>query len=302
MAPDPTGSSVPPLASFPKAEAPAYRSPLPSYWGGYIEGDFPGLYILAEQLYKFAEAGNPSVDRLRREVNTLIGDRDDQSDSESLRLFKRKFGQNAVIMTALNRTASAAAAVIDRLGITLAQIEHDFDQRVDEGVSAGYWLQNVQATSNGFPQPQPDGRFQDEYRALQRFYLEKQGAAKRARLLAAKEMTTLAQILGQGLNFFKGQSNISGALPANQLLSPGQAAWYGPRIDKLLKELQDESKDDKSGLTVGDVSDDLKKIGGGAQSVGGVLDKIPPLKPVGKGVGEFGTILNDLGGLLEIFK
>lgn len=291
-----------PLAKFPEATVPETRQPLPTTWMHYVRGDFTGMYELAGRLYSIAKEGNPAVIQLTKQVNDLIGQDHDQWSGRSASAFRASYGQDAAIMTAVNRIASAVGGVIDKLACRLAEIEHGIDQQLEVGFAAGYFVQDEAFRRTNYPSP-PAGpsQYTEMAKAFNDYLANAYKEADEARKLAATELATLAGALDEGLRYYQGKSPLSGALDPGGLLNQGEKHWYAPKATDAHNKYIDQIKKLKSsGTDLGSAIGDMQKIGDGVQQVGDVVSQIKPIEKYGTTISEVGSIISQIGGFAAL--
>lgn len=298
--PDPDAPAIRP---FTPAEMPNVRPYLPPTWAHYVDGDFYGLQNLATTLYDLAVKGNPLVDQLRVKVNELLGRQDGaQWSGRSASSFRASYGQDASMLSALDKIVAATAGIVDHLAEKLATIEHAIEQEVSEGLEKGYFLRGPDWAKTSAPRPNPN--YKGSNTAMSQFvhrggqYIQQ---AQEAREIAAQELAKIGDVLLEMLNYYRGKSKV-GKLDPGGLLREGQVQWYSPRIDELGKQLKTE-KEHLAGMNLDakTVGADMKKIGGGAQTVGDLMGLIEPLKPAGETVSTVGGVVSELGEVTEHF-
>jgi hypothetical protein len=280
-------------------ELPKVRAYIPTTWEKvYIEGDWNALSALAGKLYAFAQAGNPRVDDLTGHVNRLLGYQGTVKYSgRSAEAFRASYGQDALMMSGLNKIIGAAAGIIDTLASRLATLEQRIEHALIAGRQAGYFAHdnNIHTRhSPTLPENPPIGSVTkiDEWHNLYRRCL---ADAEKARVLAAAQLSKLADALMEGLNYYKGERTV-GTLDPNGLLRKGQIDWYAPRIEELRKKLE-ESKSglNLNGTDTNTILKDMKAIGGGASAVGDAISGIP--HPAAQGTG---GAVSAVGGVLTV--
>ncbi|WP_433244044.1 hypothetical protein [Actinomadura nitritigenes] len=302
MAPDPDPDQEP-LPAFAPAAMPDVRPYLPPTWANYVDGDFYGLQNLATQLYDLALKGNPLVERLRAEVNGLLGRQNHARWSgRSASSFAASYGQDSSMLSALGKIVAAAAGIVDHLAEKLATIEHAIEQEVSYGLEQGYFIRGADWAKSSTPEPNLNipgsTSAMDEFVRKRRLLLEQ---ADKDREVAAAELLRISGLLMEMLNYYRKRSRI-GTLDPGGLLNIGQTNWYTPRIQKLEDQLKLERQHiegaDVDGKIIGK---DMQKIGGGAETIGGLMGLIGPLKPAGETVSTVGGVVSQLGEVTEHF-
>jgi hypothetical protein len=264
------------------------------------------MHVLAGRLYAFAQAGNPRVEQLTMHVNKLLGFGNSVDYyGASADKFKASYGQDAAIMSGLNKIISAAAAVIDTLASRLATIEQRIEVFVSNGVQAGYFVQDERFRKTNYPSPGPDPiMYQKKVKEFDQLFQRCSADAQRARELAAAQLSKLADALLEGLDYYKSETGMAGTLDPHGLLRKGQIEWYSPRIEELRKMLDGNKSDlDRTNLDRRSVLQDMQAIGGAAQQVGDVISiiPVPPAQKVGEAVSTTGGVLSGLAGIGEYF-
>ncbi|WP_344272625.1 WXG100 family type VII secretion target [Actinomadura napierensis] len=260
------------------------------------------MYQLAGQLYALAKAGNPAVARITKQVNDLIGQDHDKWSGQAADAFKNSYGQDAAIMTAVNRIASAVGGVMDNLACRLAEIEHGIDQQLEIGFAAGYFVQDDAFRRTNYPSPPPGpSQYTEMAKAFNDYLAKAYKDADEARKLAATELATLAGTLEEGLKYYEGKSPLSGSLDPGGLLNQGEHNWYNPKIEKVSKAYDEQMKKLKSsGTDLKSAISDMQKIGDGAQQVGDVISQIKPIEKYGTTISEIGSIISQIGGFAKV--
>ncbi|GAA3928358.1 hypothetical protein GCM10023085_06920 [Actinomadura viridis] len=300
---------TPPLPNIPPAKVPAVRPYIPPTWAKYIKGDFNGMSTLAGKLYAFAQAGNPRVDELTKQVNGLLGYQYSVSYSgSSADSFKASYGQDAAMMSAINKLISAAAGIIDTLASRLATLEQRIEIFLSDGFQQGYFLQDENFRKTNYPSPNPGSANYTMYSSktdeFDKLFRKCSEEAQKARELAAAELSKVADALMEGLDYYRTKTGTAGTLDPKGLLRTGQLAWYSPRIEALRKELGENKADLGPQQTdLKSVLKDMQSIGAGAQQVGDVISAIPapPAQRAGETLSAAGGVLSGLAGAGEYF-
>ncbi|MFC5749362.1 hypothetical protein [Actinomadura rugatobispora] len=247
------------------------------------------------------------MDELTGQVNKLLGYQSTVKYSgRSAEAFRTNYGQDALMMAGLNKIINAAAGIIDALASRLAMLEQRIENALVAGRQAGYFAQDDNVHTRHaptLPDPPPIGSVtrMDEWHDLRRRCL---ADAEKSRVLAAAQLSKLADALMEGLNYYKGQRTV-GTLDPNGLLRKGQVDWYSPRIEELRKKLEEGKGDlNLKGSDANTVLKDMKAIGGGASAVGDAISGIPHPAAQGTGgaVSAVGGVLTALSGVGEHFS
>ncbi|MFF5260540.1 hypothetical protein ACFY4C_16480 [Actinomadura viridis] len=297
-----------PIPNIPPAKIPTVRPYIPPTWAKYIKGDFNGMSTVAGKLYAFAQAGNPRVDELTKQVNGLLGYQHSVSYSgKSAEAFKASYGQDAAMMSAI-KLISAAAGIIDTLASRLATLEQRIEIFLSDGFQQGYFSQDENFRRTNYPSQGTDPAkytlYSSKAAEFDKLFRKCSEEAQKARELAAAELSKVADALMEGLDYYKSKTGTAGTLDPKGLLRTGQLAWYSPRIEALRKELTENKADLKPQQTdLKSILKDMQSIGAGAQQVGDVVAAIPapPAQRAGEALSAAGGVLSGLAGAGEYF-
>ncbi|QKG23167.1 hypothetical protein ACTIVE_4808 [Actinomadura verrucosospora] len=206
------------------------------------------------------------------------------------------------MLSALDKTIAATAGIVDHLAEQLASIENTIEQEVSRGLEQGYFIRGAEWARSSTPEPNPNvpgaPSSVDEF-VRRRRLLQQQ--ADKVRKVSAAELLKISSILMEMLSYYQRKAKV-GSLDPGGLLNEGQFNWYSPRIKKLEEQLKREREHlDGAKIDAKTVGKDMQKIGGGAETVGGLMGLIEPLKPAGEVVGTVGGVVSQLGEVTEHF-
>jgi hypothetical protein len=299
------------------------RKQLPICCYRFLGGDYPALSRLAGDLYGFASKCNSEVTQLAGYVEKLIGD-SGRWQGQTADAFRYSFGGDAMLINGLAKTTSACAQVIDNLAYNLSYLESKIEAELIRGVENGYFSlsvhymmgdQGLHLLANNLktgliPTVRADSGLAGKNAGLAAGALCESAlaAAKKYRKSAASQLAVLCAPISKALDTYT-----SGEQKEREpfgLLRPDQIASDTKGIKSLQEQFQEAGQ--AAGLTAPDVKNasiSLKKLGGDAETIGGIVSDLKGWKNAdfatkfssGKNAIEsIGPILNDIALLVRL--
>lgn len=214
------------------ASVPTARAPLPQTWARYVPGDYPGLYALAGQLYRFGRGCNTHIAEISAHVNRLVAGDVPYYSGASTKAFKATYGQDAVIMNGLSHTVVAMANVLDRLAHQLAQLESELEADLQKAYDKGFIVHDGLGPDGPNFKPNPTyANSRNKTMAngmvtlMNRLQQRRDVALVQAddfRKRAATALAVLNHGVASGFRYYLGQTGVNGTLDPGGLLSPDQ--------------------------------------------------------------------------------
>ena len=266
------------------------RKTLPICCYRFLGGDYPALSRLAGDLYDFAAKCDSEVSSLAEYVEKLIGDSGSWK-GQTADAFRYSFGGDAILMNGLAKTTSACAQVIDNLAYNLAHLESKIEEKIIEGVESGYFSlsthymmgdQGLQLMTSDLkagliPIVRADSGLSGKKagRAAGLLCDSALASARKCRKAATAQLAILCEPISKALDIYTSKSGQQNRREPNGLLRNDQIANDGIGIKNLQKQFQTASQ--AAGMTAPVVKNaglSLKKLGGEAQTIGGIVSDL----------------------------